>query len=55
MHRFDGWHTMEGRHLVFAYAAVALIQLGYAAWIALEWRKVSAPTLDEHKKATKPL
>ena len=27
--RFDGWNTMEGRHLVFAYAAVILIQGGY--------------------------
>ena len=37
---FDGWNTIEGRHLVFAYAAVALIQGGYLAWIATQWRKL---------------
>ncbi len=39
--RFDGWDTMEGRHLVFAYAAVLLIQGGYFAWITVQWRKLS--------------
>ena len=38
--RFDGWNTMEGRHLVFAYAAVILIQGGYFAWVAAQWRKL---------------
>jgi hypothetical protein len=32
-------HTLEGRHLVFAYAAVFLIQGGYLAWVFTEWRK----------------
>ena len=27
--RFDGWNTIEGRHLVFAYAAIFFIQGGY--------------------------
>ena len=40
---------MEGRHLVFAYAAVLLVQAGYAAYVALEWRKLS-----RQKKAPKP-
>lgn len=34
---FDGWNTIEGRHLVFAYALVLLLQGGYAAWIARAW------------------
>ena len=59
MHHFDGWNTMEGRHLVFAYAAVALIQLGYAGYIAVQWRKVSAQAGHSQasgtKKATKPV
>jgi threonine/homoserine/homoserine lactone efflux protein len=32
-------HTLEGRNLTIAYIAVALIQGGYLAWIAWEWRK----------------
>ena len=47
---FDGWQTMEGRHLVFAYAAVLLIQGGYALYVAGQWRKLS-----RQKKAPKPL
>jgi hypothetical protein len=35
--RFDGWDTLEGRHLVFAYAAVFLIQGGYFAYVASQW------------------
>jgi hypothetical protein len=38
---FD-FHTLEGRHLTFAYAAVVLIQGGYLAWIAFEWNKTKA-------------
>ncbi len=45
--RFDGFDTMEGRHLVFAYAAVILVQLGYAGYIATQWFRTD-------KKATKP-
>ena len=29
--------TMEHRHLLFAYAAVLIIQGGYVAWIAWSW------------------
>ena len=47
---FDGFNSMEGRHLVFAYAAVLLIQGGYAAWIALQYHR-----LRQNKKAPKPL
>ncbi len=48
--RFDGFHTMEGRHLVFAYAAVMLLQGGYFAWVATKWFKLSR----SEKKAAKP-
>lgn len=44
---FDGWNTIEGRHLVFAYALVFLLQGGYAAWIARGWfttRKRARPS-----------
>lgn len=34
---FDGWNTIEGRHLVFAYAAIFLIQGGYFAWMVRSW------------------
>ncbi len=37
------FNTLEGRHLAFAYAAVLLIQGGYAAWIAIQWRKLKQP------------
>jgi hypothetical protein len=38
--RFDGWDTLEGRHLVFAYASVFLIQGGYIAYVASRWLKL---------------
>ena len=38
--RFDGWNTLEGRHLVYAYAAVFTVQLGYVALIARNWLKL---------------
>jgi len=47
---FDGWNTLEGRHLVFAYAAVALIQGAYFLWILRDWRKLAAT----EKKSAKP-
>ncbi len=34
---FDGWDTIEGRHLVFAYAAIFLIQGGYFIWMIRSW------------------
>jgi hypothetical protein len=40
--------TLSQRHLVFAYCAVWILQFGYGAWLALQWRK-SAP-----KKTTEP-
>ena len=46
--RFDGFDTMEGRHLVYAYATVIVIQLGYAAHVA-----VATQWLRLNKKATK--
>ena len=49
--RFDGWNTMEGRHLVFAYVGVVLLQGGYFAWVAWNWLKLSPA----NKKATKPI
>ena len=42
--------TMEGRHLVFSYAAVALIQGGYFAWVVLNWLKVGRDEGAEQKK-----
>ena len=41
--RFDGWDTMEGRHLVFAYAAIFIIQLGYVGLIARNWLLLKRP------------
>ena len=35
--RFDGFDTMEGRNLVYAYVAVLVLQLGYASYVALKW------------------
>jgi hypothetical protein len=32
--------TLEGRHLVFAYAGVILIQGGYFTWVAIQWFKL---------------
>jgi hypothetical protein len=48
--RFDGFDSMEGRHLVYAYATVLILQLGYAARVAWQWAKL-AP---RREKATKP-
>jgi hypothetical protein len=48
--RFDGMDTLEGRHLVFAYASVFLIQGGYLLWLVRNWLKLNS----EERKATKP-
>jgi hypothetical protein len=54
--RFDGWNTIEGRHLVFIYAAVILIQGGYFVWVAVQWLKLRAMSPDvETKKSTRPV
>ena len=31
--------TLSERHLVFAYCAVWILQFGYAAWLAVQWRR----------------
>lgn len=38
---FDGWNTIEGRHLVFAYAVIFLIQGGYFAWMIRNWLQLN--------------
>jgi hypothetical protein len=53
--RFDGWDTIEGRHLVIAYATVALIQLGYAGWVLRGWLRLGVIEEDGQKKARKPV
>ena len=35
--------TLAQRHLVYAYCAVLLMQFGYGAWLAVQWRKSSRP------------
>jgi drug/metabolite transporter superfamily protein YnfA len=47
-------NTLEGRHLVFAYAAVILIQGGYFLWLVRNWLKLGRSSDGEQKKATKP-
>ena len=42
-HTFFDLSTMASRHLVFVYAGVWLIQGGYLAWIAWNWRHVKNP------------
>jgi len=31
--------SMEQRHLLYVYVAVWVIQGGYAAWVAWQWRR----------------
>jgi hypothetical protein len=33
------WEAMKHRHLVLAYALTWAVQLGYAAWIFVRWRR----------------
>ena len=49
--RFDGMDTLEGRHLVFAYGSVALVQGGYFFWVLRGWLTLNR----EQKKATEPV
>ena len=42
--RFDGFASMEGRHLVYAYAAVLLTQLGYVGYVATQWFQTNKKT-----------
>jgi len=37
------FHTLAQKHLVYTYCAVWLIQFGYGAWLAVQWRKSSRP------------
>jgi len=57
--RFDGWNTIEGRHLVFVYASVILIQGGYFLWVVSQWLKLRSPqppaTDLNSKKSTRPV
>lgn len=32
------FHTLDQRHLVFAYCTVWLLQFGYAGWLLKAWR-----------------
>ncbi|ADW68307.1 hypothetical protein [Granulicella tundricola] len=44
MHLDRGFlNSMEGHHLIAAYALVVLIQGGYVGWIAYTWRKIGKP------------
>ena len=43
-------HTLSERHLVYAYCAVWIFQFGYAAYLAVQWRRSS-----RWKKATEPV
>jgi|GEM_PF-1174017 len=47
---FDRWTSLEGRHLILAYAVVFLLQGGYLTSIALQWRRLSG-----QKKTSLPL
>jgi hypothetical protein len=52
--RFDGWDTIEGRHLVYIYAVVILIQGGYFVWVAVQWLKLRTTSNEtETKKSTR--
>ncbi len=31
--------TLSERHLVYAYCAVWILQFGYGAWLAVQWRR----------------
>ena len=59
MQHFDGWNTLEGRHLVFVYATVILIQGGYFAFVASSWLKLrrtaSLAAGSQVKKTTRPV
>jgi hypothetical protein len=49
--RFDGMNTMDGRHLVFAYASVVLVQGGYFLWVLRNWLALKA----QQKKSAGPV
>ena len=39
---FDSFATMAGRHLIYAYVTVAVVQLGYLGWVLRSWVKLGA-------------
>jgi hypothetical protein len=53
---WDGWNSIEGRHLVYAYVFVVLLQGGYFLSIVRGWMKLdSARKAARMKKAAKPV
>ncbi len=44
------FHTLAERHLVYVYCSVWILQFGYAARLAVQWRRSSL-----WKKATEPV
>ena len=48
---FEGMSAMDARHLVLAYASVALFQGGYFAWVVRNWLRLK----DDEKKSAKPV
>ncbi len=53
MQHFDGFNTLEGRHLVFVYAFVIMVQSGYFAYVAACWLKLRRSALIEATSDTK--
>jgi hypothetical protein len=49
------WHsifdlsTTQERHLVASYAVILLVQGGYFAWTAWQWRQSKKPRLNNHR------
>ena len=39
-HAIFDFSTAEERHLVASYAAILLVQAGYFAWTAWQWRQL---------------
>jgi hypothetical protein len=33
------FHTLAQRHLVYVYVVVWVLQFGYGAWLAVQWRR----------------
>jgi hypothetical protein len=33
------FHTLAQRHLVYVYLVVWVLQFGYGAWLAVQWRR----------------
>jgi hypothetical protein len=42
-HTFFNFSTMEHRHLVWAYATVWTIQIGYLGWVVRGWLRTKDP------------